>query len=72
MIHDKSRKEWGELITNNKNVDINSFSLKMLVNNLKRSYEHNMISLSEAVDELHKTCTKYEKLYSKDLEKIFK
>ena len=59
------------MITNPGTLEINSFSLKMLIHSLKTSYENKTINLNEAVDELHQTCTKNEKLYAKDIKKIF-
>ena len=72
MIPDKSRKEWSEIISGNNELKIQSFSLKMKITNLRKAYTLKMTNMKDAVDDLYKTCIKYEKLYKNDLEQIFK
>ena len=71
MIPDISKQEWQEVIKGNTNSKLSSFSLQMKINSLNRQYHSGLISIKNAVKELHEMCTKYEKIYEDDLSKIF-
>ena len=72
MIPEIKRQEWRDLIKGKNTQLISSFSLQMKVNSLKLFCDSGKMSIEDAVKELHKTCTKYERIYQNDLQKIFK
>lgn len=72
MIPDINRHEWQDLVKGNIKVKFSSFSLQMKVSSLSRNYKLGLINLQTAVKDLYEMCIKYEKIYTKDLEKIFK
>ena len=72
MIPDINRKEWKAIITGDVLYKFSSFSFQMKVNTLSQSYKSGFIKLDDAVRDLHSLCVKYERIYSNDLNKIFK
>ncbi len=71
MIPEINRPEWAELVKGKKKPEISSFSLQMKINSLNRNYKNGLLSLNEAINDLHNMCIKYEKIYQEDLQKIF-
>lgn len=71
MIPDVQREEWRNLIKGKLPVKVSSFSLQMKLDSLIKAYQHGVVGMDEAVKDLHAMCTKYEKIYKNDLDKIF-
>jgi len=71
MIPEITRPEWKDLITGKIKPHISSFSLQMKLSTLLKSYSHKLVSLDEAVKDLHEMCERYEKIYKADIDKIF-
>lgn len=71
MIPSVERKEWAGLITGKDTVKLSCFSLKMKISSLNMGYKTGLMSLDEAIDDLHAMCLKYEKLFKEDIKRIF-
>lgn len=71
MIPDKTRQEWRDLIKGQLNYKCSSYSLQMKINSLQRSHKMGLIKMDDAVDDLYQLCTKFEKIYTDDLNQIF-
>jgi len=72
MVPDINRLEWQELIKGKIQLKIESFSLQMKISSLNRNFKNGIIKIDRAVKELHDLCEKYEKIYTNDLNRIFK
>ena len=72
MVPEKSRPEWAELISGKIDPELSSFSLKMKVNSVRQLVKAGQLSLNDAIDDLYDLCIKYEKIYTEDINKVFK
>ena len=72
MIPDVNRREWKDLLLGNINPKLSSLSLKLKLNALKMKLKSKKLSISEAVTTIHAYCSSNPKIYSKDLNAIFK
>jgi len=72
MIPDPNKEEWKKLLLNKEVPLLKSLSLKLKLASLKANIKIEKATVAEAAFELHKYCTANQKLYTKDLELIFK
>ncbi len=72
MVPDINRQEWKDLIMGKLKPRISSFSLQMKLNTLINTYQNGLVSINDAVKDLHDMCTRYERIYKADLDQIFK
>lgn len=71
MIPSVNREEWSGLIIGNEKFDLSNFTLKMKITSLNMGYRTGLMSLTEAVENLHAMCEKHENLFKEDIQKIF-
>lgn len=71
MVPRPEKKEWRYLLEGKLNPFLTSHLLKIKLNTLRQKIRHKMISLEDAVKDLHHDCELHEDIYMKDLHKIF-
>lgn len=71
MLPDKTRKEWKQLVTGEKQFSLKNFVLQMKVAQTAKDIKKGRISVEEAVNDIYTLCKKYDKAVGKDVETIF-
>ncbi len=72
MIPPINRIEWHRLITSKIDVLIQSYSLRLKLDNLRQKVKQNLITEKEAVNDLYNFCAENEDILVSDFENIFK
>lgn len=71
MIPSQKKKEWRYLLEGKLTPHLTSHLLKIKLNTLRQKLKRKMISLEDAILDLHHDCELNEDIYMNDLHKIF-
>ncbi len=71
-IPDKTRPEWGQMISGQKNFKYTNYVLQTQITQMQNLVKDGKITHNEAIDKLYNLCSKYALAVQNDFKQIFK